>query len=440
MRVYIAMVMAVLLIGSSVSAGEKLTDALTALGAEKAGNGGAIPAWEGGLRAIPAGYVKGGYHPDPFAEDKPLFTITHDNWTQYKDKLSEGHQKMFAKYADFRMPVYPTRRSASYPDFVYRAAAKNAEAARLTNDGNGVSGGSVAIPFPVPTSGVEAIWNHLLRYRGPGLSRDVGDILVTSPTTRYTTSFHEEMIFPLSVENKTFDAPENILVYFKQQLAAPPRLAGTLILVEETLDKAKELRRSWLYNPGLRRVSRAPFISYDSIPPSSEGLRTFDQYDMYNGAIDRYDWTLDGKMEMYVPYNAYRFSTHKPDVNQIAGPYFLKPENTRYELHRVWKVTANLKKGKNHIYAKRVFYIDEDSWQILVSLEYDGRGDLWRLSEGHVINFYEVPLVMPSPEVHYDLKSGQYIVRQLQFKPFDYSPTLTPEDFSPSSLRREGNR
>src|SRR3954463_10578320 len=65
---------------------------LTAVGAEKAGKGdGSIPEYTGGLKEAPAGYVAGsGSRIDPFAAEKPLFSIDGNNLAQYEGKLSEG--------------------------------------------------------------------------------------------------------------------------------------------------------------------------------------------------------------------------------------------------------------------------------------------------------------------------------------------------------------
>jgi hypothetical protein len=440
-KLKILLMLAFILTSLPAYAAEKWNDSLSRLGSEQAGNAdGSIPEWLGGIVKPPAAYQKGGFYPDPFSDDKPLFIITAENWTNYKDKLSPGQQAMFQKYSDYKMPVYVSRRSAAYPDFVYDAIKKNADLTQLTNNGDGVKGGGVAVPFPVAQNGLEAIWNHLLRYRGASIERTVAEVVFTSPENSIATSVRESIVFPHSVMGASFESAENVLVYFKQDYLSPPRRAGTLFLVHETLDKSKELRRVWLYNPGQRRVSRAPFSNYDSSPPTGEGLRTYDQYDMYNGATDRYDWTLEGKQEIYIPYNAYRLAGEKFTEKKFLGPHFLNTDLTRFELHRVWKVNAVLKEGKKHIYARRVFYLDEDSWQIVLSEEYDGRGNLWRYSEAHVINFYDVPLILPAAEMHYDLKSGQYIAMEMQIEPTNFFAQLTPEDFTPDTLRREGNR
>ena len=72
---------------AAVSAAEaaKLGAELTPLGGEKAGNAdGSIPAWDGGLTsAAQAGFANfrpGQHHPDPYASDKPLYTVTRRTW------------------------------------------------------------------------------------------------------------------------------------------------------------------------------------------------------------------------------------------------------------------------------------------------------------------------------------------------------------------------
>ena len=64
---------------------------------------------------------------------------------------------------------------------------------------------------------------------------------------------------------------------------APARLAGEVLLVQETLDQSIENRRAWVYNPGQRRVRRAPNVAFDNPGTNSDNLRTSDQFDMYNG-------------------------------------------------------------------------------------------------------------------------------------------------------------
>ena len=108
----------------------------------------------------------------------------------------------------------------------------------------------------------------------------------------------------------------------------------------------------------------------------------------------------------------------------------------------MWVVEATLKPGMSHIYAKRVFYIDEDSWAIVVTDKYDGRGELWRTSEMHNINMYNVPMWYSALEVHNDLQSGRYIAMGLaNEQKVVYQPLKrTPSDYTPEALRGMGTR
>ncbi|RYG94224.1 MAG: DUF1329 domain-containing protein, partial [Alphaproteobacteria bacterium] len=158
----------------SAQEAEQLGTRLTPLGAEKAGNAdGSIPAWAPMPRT--AGTVDSkGFLSDPYASEKPLFTITAQNIEQYKARLAPGQYAMFKRYPDtFTMPVYPSHRGASVPDAVASAIKVNATHARLIGDGNGVEGFQMATPFPIPKTGIEVIWNHIIRYRGGSISRRV---------------------------------------------------------------------------------------------------------------------------------------------------------------------------------------------------------------------------------------------------------------------------
>jgi hypothetical protein len=184
-------------------------------------------------------------------------------------------------------------------------------------------------------------------------------------------------------------------------------------------------------------VRLAPNVAYDNPGTASDGLRTNDDFFMFNGATDRYDWKLVGKREVYIPYNAYKLNGSAVKYADVIRPRHLNPELTRYELHRVWVVDATVRPGTSHLYARRTFYIDEDSWAAAVVDKYDGRGQLWRVGEMHPINFYNVPMHYPAMEVHHDLLSDRYIVmglRNEEPKVYERISRRTA-DFSPSGLR-----
>ncbi|MCE2524224.1 MAG: DUF1329 domain-containing protein [Rhodobacteraceae bacterium] len=430
-------------VSAEISAGEaaRLGRDLTPLGGERAGNAeGTIPNWTGGITKPPAGYSTGEHHRDPFAGDKPLFVISADNVDNYRDQLSVGHQRMLESYPSFRMPVYPTRRSASVPKRIYDATRSVATTARLVDGGNGVADSVIGIPFAIPENGLEVIWNHLLRYRGESVACTNGLAAVTR-NGRYTLVKQRiESELRYSLPGMTVEELGNTMILFKQKTLSPARLAGGIVLVHETINQVREPRNAWTYNPGQRRVRRAPNLAYDNPGTSSDGLRTADQLDMFNGAVDRYDWKLVGKREMYVPYNSYKLHSDKLSFSDILTPLHVNPDHLRYELHRVWVVEATLKSGASHIYKRRTFYVDEDSWQILVADIYDNRDQLWRVSEGHVINYYEKPLIWPTLEVHTDLQAGRYLAFGLdnEFPMCIWDAELKSRDFTPAALRREG--
>lgn len=417
---------------------------LTPVGAEKAGNvSGTIPAWTGGITTPPAGYTVGMHHPDPFAGDKPLYTVTGENLAQHAAQVPAGIQALIKAYpASYRLPVYPTRRSASYPQAIYDATRKIATTAVLAEGGNGVDNALIGLPFPIPASGQEAIWNHLMRYRGVGVTRNIAQASPTRNGAYVPVQFADEFLLNYSRPDITPETLDNVIVYFRQEVLSPARLAGSILFVHETLNQVKESRRAWVYNTGQRRVRRAPNVAYDNPGTASDGMRTTDQFDMYSGAIDRYNWKLVGKQEMIVPYNAYRLHSDKVKYKDILTPLHINQDLTRYELHRVWVVEATLKEGSSHIYPRRTFYIDEDSWQVLVVDQYDSRGDIWRVSEGHCINYYDEPTFWTTLEVHTDIVAGRYLAIGLDNETdmYNFKAVKTPEDFTPAALRREGVR
>ncbi|HEF4757920.1 DUF1329 domain-containing protein [Pseudomonas baetica] len=423
---------------------DKLGKSLTPMGAEAAGNAdGSIPAW----KPMPknAGTVDSkGFLSDPYASEKPLFTITAQNVDQYKDKLAPGQYAMFKRYPEtFKMPVYPSHRGATVPDDVFAAIKKNATNTELVSGGNGLKNFETAVPFPIPKSGVEVIWNHITRYRGGSVTR-----LVTQATPQANGSFslvyfQDQFVFRDKMKDYDPANPGNILFYFKQKVTAPARLAGGVLLVHETLDQVAEPRSAWVYNAGQRRVRRAPQVSYDGPGTAADGLRTSDNLDMYNGAPDRYDWKLEGKKEMYIASDSYKLDDPKLKYADIIKAGHINQDLARYELRRVWHVVATLKEGQRHIYAKRDFYIDEDTWQAAVIDHYDGRNQLWRVAEAHSQNYYNVQVPWYTLETLYDLQSGRYLalgMKNEEKSAYDFGFTATTADFTPNALRQDGIR
>jgi hypothetical protein len=427
----------------------KLGGELTPMGAEKAANAaGTIPAWSGGLtsaaQAGAPGFKPGGHHPDPYAGDKLLYKVDATNMSRYAANLTAGHKALLNAYKNsYFINVYPSHRSAAFPQRIYDATKANATSATLTGGGNGVTGAIIGVPFPIPSSGIEVIWNHILRFRAEIAERVIGQAAVSRTGDYNLVKFHDETMVGYSLPGASEAALDNTVLYFIQETVSPARLAGEILLVHETLDQTKEHRRAWLYNPGQRRVRCAPNVAFDNPGTGSDGLRTSDQFDIFNGSPERYDWKLVGKQEMIVPYNAYPLHSNKLKNADIIRPLHINQEHARYELHRVWVVDATLKAGQRHLYKRRTFYVDEDSWQILAVDCYDGRDQLWRVQEGHSINYYEIPTFWTTLEVTYDLQSGRYLALGLdneEPRTVNFAAKRTAADFTPAAIARRGTR
>lgn len=422
----------------------KLGTTLTPLGAVMSANSaGTIPAWTGGLNSKNSTKSEDSGRPaHPFPADKPLMVITSANYSDYKNNLSPGQIAMFEKYADYKMPIYKSKRTAAYSDDLYGVIKKNATTAELVQSGNGIINFDTAIPFPIAKNGSEVIWNHITRYRGGTAKRFLTTIPVQSNGSFVPVKMNDQLVWPEFLkEGRDADKDDNILFYYLQEITAPARLTGTALLVHETIDQVKEARKAWVYNAGQRRVRRAPNVAYDGPGAGTDGLRATDNYDMYNGAPDRYDWKLIGKKELYIPYNSYNLLDTNAKYEDLIEEGHLNADYLRYELHRVWQVEATLKEGARHIYAKRTFFIDEDTWGASVIDHYDGRGELWKLSEAHNIQFYDVDTPWMVAETLYDLNSGRYLVTGLSNEEptfMIFGEKVKRTDFSTSALRRLG--
>ena len=346
------------LLGSAVSAHaqsadfSKLGTTLTPIGAEKAGNAaGTIPAWNGGLSKPPAGFDPAKGYVDPFAADKPTLTITAANMEQHKDKLAPGQMEMMKRYPTYKINVYPTQRTAAYRADVYKFAKEEAASIKLAEGGNGILNLKKSnVPFPIPTEGIQVIWNHIMRDLGGSITRYSADFPVQTNGS-FTVGKRTETI---SYAAFMADPEPNRIFYYLNQTTAPANAAGEVALVHEPLNQVQEPRLAWQYNPGQRRVIRAPELAYDSPGIGADGLRTNDDFNAYNGAPDRYNWKLVGKKEMYVAYNNFKLTSKALKYSDIIKTNHVNPDLLRYELHRVWVVEGTLKPGARASTLKQV--------------------------------------------------------------------------------------
>jgi hypothetical protein len=429
----------------STDPAEALGGRLTPVGAERAGNAdGGIPAWTGGYSTAPPGYVEGQPRPDPFAAEKPLFSITAANFRDYADRLPEGQRALFEKFPDYRMDIYPTHRSAAAPQPVYDAIRANATRARAAPEGirYGIQGAAGGIPFPIPANGYEAVWNHLLAFWGPAREDYIQNYFMSSDGTLELTNQYSEIVdFPYYYPDAT---PDDFGAYYflrRERSDAPEALAGRGYLSWQSSNIARDHLQAWQYLPRERRVRKSPTLSYDTPTPDGAGIESFDDYYVFSGSPDRYDFKLVGKREMYIPYNNNRF--HGLPIAQVAGPRHANPDTMRYELHRVWVVDGTLIDGERHTVPHRRLYLDEDTWLAIYGDSWDADGHLWKFSHGTMYLVPDLPAVILGSQFIYDLQGGGYILafafndEKIQFR---LTAPHKPSEFSPETLAATGQR
>lgn len=418
----------------------QLDGPLTPMGSERNANtDGSIPAWSGGMQPGAAPISAIGNYADPFAAEKPLYIVSKSNLAQYKDLLSPGQQAMFARFPDYRMRVFPTHRSARLPQKYVDESRENLNKVTLADGGYGLQNYHFGIPFPIPGDAMQVLWNHLTRFRGGAMHREFASATVQEKGDYTLVTYDAFNALRESV--KDLPADSNVLLFNRILTLSPSRFAGEITLVQEPINQVVESRSAWQYIPGQRRVRRAPTVAYDSSARYSFGQVVSDSVDGFNGAPDRYDWKLLGKQELLVGYNAFQLASKDVKYSDLLKPGFINPDLARYEKHRVWVLEANLKPGARHVYAKRRFYIDEDTWQIMASDIYDSRGELWRNYESHLTMLHDHTLPLTAVEGTYDLISGRYVVNflsnEVQKKP-EIGLITQQAEFTPAQLKRIG--
>lgn len=409
----------------SADQAKELGTTLTLFGANpKASADGTIPAYTGGLTKAPPGFKPDGQHYlDPYASEKPLYTITSQNLEKYKQFLSPGTLFMFKQFPDYQIEVYPTHRSMHYAKWFLDNTVKNATTAKMAGkiEGDAVVGDAPdhqayqGVPFPILNDskdggGYEAMWNNMFRF-APPISLMHGDSYMVDSSGHINSlpSFTAYYMHPWSSEGDSFRKMTYNAVYgFNTLLTSPPTSAGVDFLNYYLPDAAKT-PPIWFYTPGQRRVRRAPDFSYDVPLTAYDGIMFWDEPWGFVGRMDRFDFKLVGEKEILVPYNNFKI-TNTEDAKQTIGSKFVKPSALRWEMHRVWVVNATLKPDARHAYSRREFYIDEDSWAILLAETYDHSGKHWRETQNLVFPAYDVGGMNMDSFIVYNFHDGNYVV------------------------------
>lgn len=394
----------------SMAAAGAAAEETTAFGAIKGGNAdGSIPAYTGGITTPPAGYKGDGDYIDPYAADKPLYSITKQNLAQYKDQLTPGTQALFDRFDGYRIDVYPTHRSMHWPDAVLKATAEHAGQAKLGGDveGDRIENAFAGVPFPAPKTGYEAMWNRYFTYI-PYLELTAGSYMIDangniSDLSQGTMHKANVMYEPQlqNADNAGLTDMANIVT------SAPVNVAGYAQLRKERLDYGSGGTLAWFYDPSQRRVRVAPNYTYDIPSSAFGGTQFYDEVFLFSGRMDRFNYKLVGRQEMILPYNSYK--TLQANYKDVLGKKYLNPDFIRWEKHRVWVVEADLKPDARHAYQKRRYFLDEDSWLVLATEGYDHGGALYRVGYTYPIFEYTgLGGVSNGSYSFYDFNRGNY--------------------------------
>ncbi len=444
----VALATALLLAASSAHAAvtpqqaTELGGALTPVGAERAGNAaGTIPPWTGGLRAGPAPVGAG--IPDLFADEQSALTIDRANAHRYAAQLPDGASALFDRYQDYRMRVFPTHRTASLPQAVYDAIARNAVHAHAASSGiaYGVADAVGGIPFPIPANGAEAVWNHLLAFWGPAREDHVSTYVAPGDgTIEQTAGYREITDFPFYAPGATPASAGPYYFKTRRIQDAPPSRVGEGYIAWQPLDVAADRFVAWRYLPGEHRARKAPSLAYDTPNPDTSGYESLDEYYLFFGGQDRYDFRLLGKRELYVPYNNNHLALRP--ARDAMTPRHANQDALRYELHRVWVVEGTLAPGKHHVVPRRRLYLDEDTWLAVYSEEWDEDGHLWKFGQATMMALPDIPAVIGGSRFTYDLIQGGYCYDFVLSPPGWYRVTgLHPSDvFTPDAMAADSLR
>lgn len=429
---------------ASAEEAARLKGELTPLGAQKSGNkDGTIPAWSGGMTTPIAGDKPGGRRGDPFKGDKPLFSIDAKNAGQHADKLTDGTRAMLERYPEsFRVDVYKTHRTMAAPQWVYDNTFRNATAARIdAGVPKGVYGG---IPFPIPKTGEEVMWNHILRWNGISWTFANNWYQLTTDGRAVLVSDNEgDQQFPYydpQGSAESFEKGSGVFWFVRIRSSGPPLRAGEALLAHENIDPNK--LQTWVYLTGQRRVRKLPNACCDAPTPAAAGVMSFDEIYTFTGRLDRFDWKILGKKEIYIPYNGNGFMQPAKD-SEVLGKHHVNPDHMRWELHRVWVVEATLKPGQRHQAPRSRYYCDEDSWTCVLGDRWDANGQLWKTVWTQTFVAPDMPAIVVGSNGFNDLISGAAFVGQLyNSKPTQIGvvPPRPESYFSPQALSGESLR
>lgn len=338
----------------------------------------------------------------PYATAKPSFaglsagtTIDQDNVAQFKDILDPAFYGFIEK-GWLQMKVGETTSFDLHPSYV-EATRQGLDKVRLGAKPGEIEGWVAGRPFPQepdakdPRAGEKLAWNYKYGYNW-------GDSAAISPfywkyrdmdSAKVERTIKFDFHF-LNFTGRVNQDPKPAITPNPSQLfrgiyvkvLEPYDVRNTQLLIHRAEDDLKR-DNSWLYLGFQRRVRRLAtgqvtdaFLGSDLMIEDFEG---------YNGRISDMNWSYKGTRFMLMPfYNhndlALDSETHQDSdgyrVVAFGGKGGCFPEIT-WQLRKVYEVEA-APVDASHPLAKRVHYIDAQTFTVPRTISYDRKGALWK--------------------------------------------------------------
>jgi hypothetical protein len=392
-----------------------LKTTLTPMGSIRAGSAdGLIPAWTGGDTTVTSA-PHDGIPPSPYAAEKKILTIDASNMAQYSDRLSDGVKAMMTRYPGFHIDIYPTHRSAAAPQWVYDNTYNNALNSAPAPDGilNGFVGAYGGVPFPIldksdpNLAGAQIVWNHMSRWQGASAYGLKTSYVVNQGVVTLASAWDQWGENPYYQPGGNAGSFNGYMTKYKFLFVGPPNLDGSAIMQwQRASGDVNNLTTVWQYLNGQGRVREAPELTFDTPSGQADDISNYDEYFMFNASPAQYDWKYIGEKEVYVPYNENNMFLNTPD--QALLTHFINPDDVRWELHRVLIVDGTLRQGSRNVMARRRFYVDEDTWTILLADEWDAKGNLYHVEMGFNEDRPDLPGTFLAATAVYNLLTDQY--------------------------------
>ncbi|MHB0817883.1 DUF1329 domain-containing protein [Stutzerimonas stutzeri] len=338
----------------------------------------------------------------PYAKDTPSFTglsagmtIDQGNVAQFKDILDPAFYGFIEK-GWVALNVGETTSFDLHPNYV-EATRQGMDKIALGAKPGEIEGWVAGRPFPQepdasdPRAGEKLAWNYKYGYNW-GDSAAIYPFYwkyrdMNSGKVERTIKFNFHFLnFTGRVNQQPIPAitpnPSELYRGIYVNVLEPHDVRNTQLLIHRAQHDLKR-DNSWLYLGFQRRVRRLAtgqvtdaFLGSDLMIEDFEG---------YNGRISDMNWTYKGTRFMLMPFYNHNELTLDSETHKDSEGYQVVAfggqggcfPNITWQLRKVYEVEAAPVEG-SHPLAKRVHYMDAQTFTVPRTISYDRKGSLWK--------------------------------------------------------------